>query len=205
MRINLPLTHRPMPIFNLRLLSSLLVSLVLSACAYAPGMYVGQTAATQSPGNAWSITQARSSSTSASASSDTAAQDAPPPGSLIPISAALIRQQRASRATDIAPAVKQLFAVPKPYVIGPGDVLNIVVWDHPELAIPSAASNVTSDAGSLSTVGNGFNVNAQGLIQFPYAGTLKVAGLTEFEARDLLASNLAKFIQKPQITVRIQA
>jgi len=200
-----------MPIFNLRLLSSLLVSLVLSACAYAPGMYVGQTAATQSPGNAWSITQARSSSTSASASasasasSDTAAQDAPPPGSLIPISAALIRQQRASRATDIAPAVKQLFAVPKPYVIGPGDVLNIVVWDHPELAISSAASNVTSDAGSLSTVGNGFNVNAQGLIQFPYAGTLKVAGLTEFEARDLLASNLAKFIQKPQITVRIQA
>jgi len=205
MRINLPLTHRPMPIFNLRLLSSLLVSLVLSACAYAPGMYVGQTAATQSPGNAWSITQARSSSTSASASSDTAAQDAPPPGSLIPISAALIRQQRASRATDIAPTVKQLFAVPKPYVIGPGDVLNIVVWDHPELAIPSAASNVTSDAGSLSTVGNGFNVNAQGLIQFPYADTLKVAGLTEFEARDLLASNLAKFIQKPQITVRIQA
>jgi len=194
-----------MPIFNLPLLSSLLVSLVLSACAYAPGMYVGQTAATQSPGNAWSITQARSSSTSASASSDTAAQDAPPPGSLIPISAALIRQQRASRATDIAPAVKQLFAVPKPYVIGPGDVLNIVVWDHPELAISSAASNVTSDAGSLSTVGNGFNVNAQGLIQFPYAGTLKVAGLTEFEARDLLASNLAKFIQKPQITVRIQA
>jgi len=194
-----------MPIFNLPLLSSLLVSLVLSACAYAPGMYVGQTAATQSPGNAWSITQARSSSTSASASSDTAAQDAPPPGSLIPISAALIRQQRASRATDIAPAVKQLFAVPKPYVMGPGDVLNIVVWDHPELAISSAASNVTSDAGSLSTVGNGFNVNAQGLIQFPYAGTLKVAGLTEFEARDLLASNLAKFIQKPQITVRIQA
>jgi polysaccharide export outer membrane protein len=54
-------------------------------------------------------------------------------------------------------------------------------------------------------VGNGFNVSPQGLVQFPYAGTLKVAGLTEFETRDLLAKRLSKFIKDPQVTVRIQA
>ena len=185
-----------MPILSIRSLLPLLACILVSACAYAPGMYVGPTAATQSTGNSWSITQARSNAATA---------DEPPPGSLIPINAELIRQHRASRAVDIPSAVKQLFDVPMAYRIGPGDVLNIVVWDHPELAIPPAASNVSSDAGSLSTVGNGFNVNAQGLVQFPYAGTLKVAGLTEFETRDLLATRLAKYIKNPQITVRIQA
>ena len=185
-----------MPILSIRSLLPLLACILVTACAYAPGMYVGPTAATQSTGNSWSITQARSNAATA---------DEPPPGSLIPINAELIRQHRASRAVDIPSAVKQLFDVPMAYRIGPGDVLNIVVWDHPELAIPPAASNVSSDAGSLSTVGNGFNVNAQGLVQFPYAGTLKVAGLTEFETRDLLATRLAKYIKNPQITVRIQA
>jgi polysaccharide export outer membrane protein len=195
--VNLPIKHHRMPILNPRPLFPLLASLVLSACAYAPGMYVGKAGlANDGPANPWSITQARGSA---------ATPDAPPPGSLITINPELLRQQRSGRATDIPADVKQLFAAPKPYLIGPGDVLNIVVWDHPELAITPAASNVTTDVGSLSTVGNGFNVSPQGLVQFPYAGTLKVAGLTEFETRDLLAKRLSKFIKDPQVTVRIQA
>ncbi|MGB4584762.1 MAG: polysaccharide biosynthesis/export family protein [Rhodoferax sp.] len=90
-------------------------------------------------------------------------------------------------------------------IIGPGDVLNIVVWDHPELAITPAGTVTTSNDTSQSQVGNGYNVSPQGLVQFPYAGTLKVAGLTEFETRDLLAKRLSKFIKDPQVTVRIQA
>lgn len=186
-----------MPILNLRLLSSLLASLVLSACAYAPGMYVGKTGVlSDTPSNPWSITQARSSTA--------ATADAPPPGSLITITPELIRQQRASRTSDIAPEVKNLFAQPKPYVIGPADVLNIVVWDHPELTLAPAGATTGND-GSQSQVGNGFNVSPQGLIQFPYVGTLKLAGLTEYEARDLLTQRLAKYLKDPQVTVRIQS
>ncbi len=186
-----------MPFLNPRLLSPLLASLVLSACAYAPGMYVGKTGVlSDTPSNPWSITQARSSTA--------ATADAPPPGSLITITPELIRQQRASRTSDIAPEVKNLFAQPKPYVIGPADVLNIVVWDHPELTLAPAGTTTGND-GSQSQVGNGFNVSPQGLIQFPYVGTLKLAGLTEYEARDLLTQRLAKYLKDPQVTVRIQS
>jgi polysaccharide export outer membrane protein len=131
-------------------LIALLVAIVLAGCAYAPGMYVGNSLAL--------------------ADSTAAAQDAPPPGRLTAITPELIRQQRAGRATDVAPAVKKLFDQPKPYQIGPGDVLNIVVWDHPELSIAPAGSLAT-DASSLSAVGNGHNVSPQGLIQFPFVGT----------------------------------
>ena len=83
-------------------------------------------------------------------------------------------------------------------------MLNIVVWDHPELSI-TPAGGLATDAGSLSSVGNGFNVSPQGLIQFPYVGPLKVAGLNEYEVRDLLVQRLSKYLKDPQITVRIQS
>ena len=101
--------------------------------------------------------------------------------------------------------MRRLFGVAKPYQIGPGDVLNIVVWDHPELAIAPAGSSLATDASSLSPVGNGYNVSPAGLIQFPYVGNLKLGGLTEFEARDLLVQRLSKFFKEPQVTVRIQS
>jgi polysaccharide export outer membrane protein len=187
-----------MPILNPRLLFPLLASLVLGACAYAPGMYVGKTDAGQdTAAGPWSITQARG---------DAAAPDAPPPGSLIAITPELLRQQRASRTNDIAPEVKNLFAQPKPYLIGPGDVLNITVWDHPELAItPAGVTTTISNDTSQSQVGNGYNVSPQGLVQFPYVGTLKLSGMTEYDARDLLTQRLAKYIKDPQVTVRIQS
>ncbi|MDO8248192.1 MAG: polysaccharide biosynthesis/export family protein [Rhodoferax sp.] len=186
-----------MPKLPTRGLALLLAVVTLSGCALAPGMYVGKSLSTSdSPSGSWLTPVARSEAA--------AAQDAPPPGKLTAITPSLIRQQRAERSTDIAPDVKKLFDLPKPYQIGAGDVLNIVVWDHPELNITPAGSLAT-DAGSLSSVGNGYNVSPQGLIQFPYVGTLKLAGLTEYDARDILTQRLAKYLKDPQITVRIQS
>jgi polysaccharide export outer membrane protein len=171
-------------------LTPLLAAITLSGCAFAPGMYVGKSLS--------------GSGGATVAGSDAAAQDASPPGRLTPITVELIRQQRASRSNGIAPDVKKLFGTAKPYLIGPADVLNIMVWDHPELSI-APAGGLATDAGSLSPVGNGYNVSPQGLIQFPYVGTLKLAGLTEYEARDLLTQRLSKYLKDPQITVRIQS
>lgn len=127
--------------------------------------------------------------------------DTPPPGKIIPITPSLIRAMHKQQTVDVPPAVKKLFDLARPYQIGPGDVLNVVVWDHPELTIASAVSG-----GADAAIGSsGFNVNAQGLMRFPYAGTLQVAGLTEFEAQDLLTQQLGKFIKDPQVTVRILA
>lgn len=168
---------------SLRLLAPLALVIALSGCALAPGMYVGS---------------------SMQKDADSTAQDAPPPGRLTAITAELIRQQREADNADIGPDVKQLFDLPKPYVIGPGDVLNIVVWNHPELAVP-AAGGLATDAGSFAAVGNGLSVSQQGFVQFPYMDNANLTGLTEYQARDLFTQNLSKFIKDPQVTIRVQS
>lgn len=160
----------------------------LTGCAYAPGLSMGQNLAADA--------QLQTAGTD---------QDAPPPGALQSITADLLRQQRAALPTDIGPDIKNLFGEAAPYTIGPGDVLNIVVWDHPELAIIAAGSSTTGDVSSLTSVGNGYNVSPDGLVQFPYVGQIQLGGTTEYQARDLLIQRLAKYIKNPQVTVRIQS
>ena len=141
--------------------------------------------------------------------------------------------ERAGGGSDAAPptemiteeliaAEKQLHAVqsrqdlsalivpnPPPYTIGRGDILSIVVWDHPELAAGGmTAAAAAADNGAPT--GNaapppGFVVDHQGRIQFPFAGLLPVEGLTEEQARALLTQKLAKYIANPNVTLRVQS
>lgn len=159
----------------LRVLVPLLAAITLSGCAFAPGMYVGKSFSGFGGATV--------------PSSDAAAQDAPPPGALLSITPELIRQQRALQKAELGADVQRLFGQVKAYGIGSGDVIDIVVWNHPELLLAPA----------------GFNVSPDGLIQFPLLGTFKIAGLTENQARDELTRRLAKFIKDPQLTVRVQA
>lgn len=184
-------------------ISALLVGLALSlgGCAMAPGMYVGSQGAIEAPKRTTLLNVMKRPVEPVTVAGPA---DAAPPGAITPITPALIQQQRAARIDEVPAEVQALFAAPKTYTIGAGDVLNIVVWDHPELSI-TAAGGLGTDAGSLSGVGNGYNVSPQGLIQFPYVGTIKLAGLNEYEARELITERLAKYIKNPQVTVRIQS
>jgi polysaccharide export outer membrane protein len=98
--------------------------------------------------------------------------------------------------------------VPNPpsYTIDRGDILSIVVWDHPELGgsavTPQQSGSAEVSAGAPPS---GFVVDHDGRVQFPFAGVLKLAGLTEDQARDLLASKLARYIANPNVTLRVQA
>jgi polysaccharide export outer membrane protein len=100
---------------------------------------------------------------------------------------------------------------PPPYTIGAGDVLSIVVWDHPELAgAGMPAASAAADAGNLANVAanatpQGFVVDHKGHIQFPFAGLLPVEGLTDEQARALLSEKLAKYIATPNVTLRVQS
>jgi len=179
---------------------------VLSGCAYAPGMYMSKAPATtevKANSNPWSITTDRGA---AGVAADTKS-DAPPEGALIQITAELVRSQRAGLSSKISDDVKKFFGSAQPYKIDSGDILNIVVWDHPELvlAMAGAVGTTSSDSNAASALGNGYNVNSQGLIQFPYVGSIKLSGLTEYEARDILVKKLSKYLKDPQITVRVQA
>ena len=123
----------------------------------------------------------------------------------LPITRDLIRVQHAQAASEVSQDLKSLFGTAKPYTIGPGDILNIAVWDHPELTLAPSAGNSVTDAASLSSVGNGYNVSAEGFVQFPYVGNLKLSGLTETQAREELTAKLGKYLKNPQLTLRIQA
>ncbi|MBZ2207306.1 polysaccharide biosynthesis/export family protein [Massilia soli] len=113
----------------------------------------------------------------------------------------LQREQRAHQALG-----HLVVADPPPYKIGPGDILSIVVWDHPELAGHGlVASSSSAEAGTTTTPPQGFVVDYEGKVQFPFAGALKLAGLTEEQARSLLTQRLARYIAQPNVTLRVQS
>jgi len=131
--------------------------------------------------------------------------DNPPQGVVTPITPALVQAQMQSRARSVAPEVARLFGQAKPYTIGPSDIIGIVVYDHPEL-LPSAGAVISQqvDPTGISSA-PGFIVSSTGEVTFPHVGRVKVAGLTEIEASELLARRLARVIKDPQVTVRIQS
>jgi len=83
------------------------------------------------------------------------------------------------------------------YAVGPQDVLTFTVWDHPELTIPAGEFRSAEVQGHL--------VNPAGRIFFPYVGEVDVGGRTLVQIRKEVSHRLAKYIQDPQLDVRIAA
>lgn len=81
------------------------------------------------------------------------------------------------------------------YRVGPGDVLNVVVWEHPELTNPGNELRDTQSAGRL--------VGPDGVMFYPYVGSFQAAGMTLAEIRNFIAENLQRVIRTPQVDVRI--
>ncbi len=125
------------------------------------------------------------------------------------ITSELIKEQRELSERQIGQDISQLSVTPTQYVIDAGDVLSIVVWDHPELAsatrAPQSAGISGSDPDGSSIPATGFIVDYDGTVQFPHTGVLKMAGLTEEQARILLTTQLARYINQPKISLRVQS
>ena len=116
---------------------------------------------------------------------------------VVPITASLVRELAAARPSAAAnPSLESLMASWE-YRVQPQDVLTIVIWNHPELTIPAGQFRSAAEAGH--------KVSHDGTIFYPYVGVVKVAGKTPAEIRNILASGLAEFIQKPQVDVRVAA
>lgn len=79
------------------------------------------------------------------------------------------------------------------YRIGPLDMVQVVVWEHPEL---------TSPMGQYQPAGQ--KVTTEGKLFYPYAGELQAAGLTAQELRAEITKRLSdKILNDPQVDVRV--
>lgn len=116
---------------------------------------------------------------------------------LVPITPDLLQtqQQNAAPATDAGVPAALMDYRPEAYRIGPGDTLHITVWDHPELTSPAGQQQGTAANERL--------VRPDGTLYFPYAGVVKVSGMTIEQARQAITSGLSNFIRAPLVDVSV--
>lgn len=159
------------------LLAALLA--VLSGCTIAPGSHISTT-----PG--WFLDE------------DEGNEEAEPLPDVVKVHTINTRVLQTEAQEPPKPA-ENLLEEPEDYdyVIGLGDVLQITVWDHPELTIPAGSMRSPSESGNW--------VHNDGTIFYPYVGKIKVVGLRVTEIRDLIAERIAEYIEDPQVDVTVAA
>lgn len=116
------------------------------------------------------------------------------PIQVIDINAELLANTPPAPAPAELPA-ELLQAGTSPYRLGANDLLYITVWDYPELTSPGGTEH---EGGA-----NIRQIDANGLLFFPFVGQIRAEGMTTLQLRQLLTSELTRFISEPQVDVRL--
>ncbi len=173
----------------------LVVSALAAGCSILPGLHV--------TGTGTVVGESRSTLREGSITEYTAQLDGVTVGyRVVEVSGRTLAQMRES-TDSITPPLPPEFEsitpadVPDEYRIGPGDLILVTVWDHPELSAPLGDRSDVQSAARL--------VSSEGLIYYPYVGEFNVAGMTVIELREFLSRELARVITKPQVDARVVA
>ncbi|WP_426393589.1 polysaccharide biosynthesis/export family protein [Ralstonia sp. R-29] len=160
--------------------------LLLAGCVFAPGM--------RGPQGDWQPVEA-----------------APP--HITPISAEVIDKIKKKRTAASAGGLYELGKILNSasefsYFIQAGDIVSVVVWDHPELALPTVTYSLGIGTTQATLPANGFVaqgyvVGRDGNIQYPYAGLIQLAGQTQEQAQRTVTQALSPYLNKPQVSVRV--
>jgi polysaccharide biosynthesis/export protein len=169
-----------------RVVLPLLLAAMLSACAWVPGQHMAMPPSLP-------VTTADNGDVTSDV-----------PVTVKQIDLTLIRQIHAAEKNGTqATADLNLFAKPTAYKVGPGDVLQITVWDHPELA--AALGQATTNT-RVADAAPGFVVGGDGNIQFPYISKpIHAVGKTPEQLQREIYTELSKVFVKPQVTVRVES
>jgi polysaccharide biosynthesis/export protein len=148
-----------------------------TGCALAPGMRMDEEAA---------VRRGRETSKN-------------PEFKVVPVTQTLVQRLVEERGHPRAPLTDPLAdeAAHYHYRVAPYDVLQVIVWDHPELTAPTGQFRSPEE--------NGNQVHADGTMFYPYVGAVPVAGKTVEEVRQILTERIARAITRPQIDVRVAA
>ncbi|WP_083844541.1 polysaccharide biosynthesis/export family protein [Hydrocarboniphaga effusa] len=118
-----------------------------------------------------------------------------PPYEVLEITPTLIAEQPSSHPSTEGLVPLDLHNLNE-YIVGSGDILQIVVWDHLELTNPFGAT--TRDPISAGQL-----VAADGTLHFPYVGVFKAGGMTVRQVREYISDRLSVVVNKPQVDVRV--
>ena len=76
----------------------------------------------------------------------------------------------------------------EPYTLGPGDVLRLTVFGHPEIAPPEFP----------------LRIDPQGRLNLPLSGSVELSGLTVEQARGAVETSLSQYLREPAVGLSVE-
>jgi polysaccharide biosynthesis/export protein len=191
----------------LKRITTLIATLTLTGCVLVPGSNINPDEYTTEAGSSWFEVnrgvwfpglRGAAGGQDTEADRETVQQQVDIRGitpELIAEQARLINATNA-QITAAMPASLQQEIANYEYYVERGDMLQITVYDHPELTNPGGNFNNNPE-------NSGITVENDGTIYYPYIGKVPVAGRTVDQIREAIAVPLAEFITAPQVAVRV--
>lgn len=105
-------------------------------------------------------------------------------------------------AVSVSPAMAT-DTTPKPYRIGPYDVISINMNGMANISVAGDAGSGAATDTKNGAKGAGATVDAAGIVYLPQVGGVSLAGLTVFEAQEAVRQAYSKYYKNPWVVITV--